>query len=615
MKIYDQSSEPQEVRYTKTKHEFATLGFFKTLAGKLGKAGKPEKERLMKHSILITAIAAAAILISAPVSMAKVPSLISYQGQLTDSSGTPLDTTVDMTFAIYNESTNGVSIWSETQPSVEVTGGVFQVLLGSVSALDDTVFNDEERWLGVTIGVGPELEPRTRIVSGAYAQRVATVDGSSGGDITGKTRIVDDEGDVVVTFRQGPTSGAGQVFTLDPNRQYNTLLGTSAGNPDHGGIAAYDESGSQKAILWIPSHGSGMIATKGPNDSFNVRLSVLAGYPNNGYVAVRDSLDVNKVGIYVSPYGNGRIYTMGPNGSQNLGMGNWSGNQNNGFFAVFNENDSLAAGLWAGDAGRGIVSAWGPKASSNVHLTSLNDHPENGHVGVYDSTSWCQGALYIDSSNNGIVFTRGPNGNRNVRLMYLEGYPDHGYVSVWDASDTIRAGIYVDSAGDGVIFADVKNFRVDNPDDRNTEIWYASLEGPEAGAYIRGTGHLVDGHATIEFEKHFANVASPQGMTVQITPLSADSKGLAVIDKNQSGFAVAELNGGKGSYDFDFTVMAVRKGHEDYRVIRPASESRAVEAEQEPAQIEQGSIIDRDSAMEEELDMDIDPVEEGRAIR
>jgi hypothetical protein len=290
---------------------------------------------------------------------------------------------------------------------------------------------------------------------------------------------------------------------------------------------------------------------------------------------------------------------MGPNGSQNIGLANWAGNQDNGFIAVFNENDSLAAGVWTGDAGRGIVSAWGPNGTSNVHLTSLQDYPENGHVGVYDSTSWTQGAVYVDSAGSGIVFTRGPNRNRNVRLMYLEGYPDNGYVSVWDEDDTIKAGMYVDAAGDGVIFADVKNFRMSNPADRNTEIWYACVEGPEAAAYIRGTGHLVNGQAVVAYEEHFANVASPQEMTIQVTPLSADSKGLAVVDKNQNSFTVAELNDGKGSYDFDFMVMAVRKGYEDYRVIRPVSEARPSMKELEPTPIERDKLINKESQFEE----------------
>lgn len=57
-------------------------------------------------------------------------------------------------------------------------------------------------------------------------------------------------------------------------------------------------------------------------------------------------------------------------------------------------------------------------------------------------------------------------------------------------------------------------------------------------------------------------------MTVMLTPLSADSKGMAVVEKTATGFKVKELYQGTGSYGFDWEVKSVRKGFEDYQVIR-----------------------------------------------
>ena len=45
--------------------------------------------------------------------------------------------------------------------------------------------------------------------------------------------------------------------------------------------------------------------------------------------------------------------------------------------------------------------------------------------------------------------------------------------------------------------------RIDHPEDPSQEIWYPSLEGPEAAAYERGTGELVDGEAFIPFSDHY----------------------------------------------------------------------------------------------------------------
>ncbi len=194
-----------------------------------------------------------------------------------------------------------------------------------------------------------------------------------------------------------------------------------------------------------------------------------------------------------------------------------------------------------------------------------------------NSSGGSQGLDLYTSSNVGIVNTYGSNGNRNVRLTFLTSYPNNGYVSVRDASDVIQAGMYVNSSGNGIVFGDTKSFRISNPGQPGTEIWYACPEGPEAAAYVRGTGHLSNGKAEIVLPDHFVAVASPQGITVQLTPLSAESKGLAVVEKAPDRFVVRELASGDGSYDFDYMVMAVRKGHEDYQVIRSALEGRPAE--------------------------------------
>ena len=118
----------------------------------------------------------------------------------------------------------------------------------------------------------------------------------------------------------------------------------------------------------------------------------------------------------------------------------------------------------------------------------------------------------------------------------------------------------------------VKNFVIDHPLDNDKKIVYACMEGPEAAVYNRGTVDLVNGEAWIAFEEHFELVISPETITVQVSPLSTESKGLAVIEKTAEGFRVKELNKGTGNYKFDYFVQGIRKGYEDYRVIRDKSE-------------------------------------------
>ncbi|MFQ5499287.1 MAG: tail fiber domain-containing protein [Candidatus Zixiibacteriota bacterium] len=138
------------------------------------------------HALTLVVVCLA---LTIPTASADVPQLVNYQGRLTNSLGNPVDTTIDMTFTIYDALSLGNAVWSETQAPVVVRNGLFGVLLGSVTQLLDTVFNDTSRYLGIAIGADPEMAPRTRLVTAVHAYRVSTVDGASGGNIRTKVSI------------------------------------------------------------------------------------------------------------------------------------------------------------------------------------------------------------------------------------------------------------------------------------------------------------------------------------------------------------------------------------------------------------------------------------------
>lgn len=98
---------------------------------------------------------------------------------------------------------------------------------------------------------------------------------------------------------------------------------------------------------------------------------------------------------------------------------------------------------------------------------------------------------------------------------------------------------------------------------------YCVVEGPEVGVQIRGTATLHDGKATVRLPEHFALVAAPTALTVQLTPRSPRSKGVAASSLSRTELVIEELAGGQGSYDVDWLVQGIRKGREHYEVIRP----------------------------------------------
>jgi len=115
-----------------------------------------------------------------------IPHLLNYQGVLNDPDGNRVsDGTYHMTFGIYDSAADGTQLWTETQ-DVDVSGGLFNVLLGDVKPIPLDVFQGgANRWLGVKVESDAEMTPRQRIVSVAYAyvaDDADTLDGSDSAD-------------------------------------------------------------------------------------------------------------------------------------------------------------------------------------------------------------------------------------------------------------------------------------------------------------------------------------------------------------------------------------------------------------------------------------------------
>ncbi|MEZ4989057.1 MAG: T9SS type A sorting domain-containing protein [Saprospiraceae bacterium] len=215
----------------------------------------------------------------------------------------------------------------------------------------------------------------------------------------------------------------------------------------------------------------------------------------------------------------------------------------------------------SGGTGTGLIFSAGPDASNAAR----------GYVSVFDNGS-ARTNMYVNFNGAGLLETIGPNGSYNTGLSSPSSLPNNGYIFCVDPNGFIQTGMIVNADGTGEVFGNTKSFRMAHPKRPGKEIWYASLEGPEAAAYERGSANLQYGEAFIPFSDHFQLVVNPETMTVILTPHSADTYGLAVIEKTAKGIRVKELKGGRGNFGFDWEVKGVRQGYEDFRVIRDASE-------------------------------------------
>jgi hypothetical protein len=92
------------------------------------------------------------------------PSTISYQGTLSTASGVPVNSSVGLTFRIYNVQSGGTALWTEAHTGtniVPVNNGLFNVQLGSIAPIPTSVWDNPTVYLGVQVeGDSVELSPR-----------------------------------------------------------------------------------------------------------------------------------------------------------------------------------------------------------------------------------------------------------------------------------------------------------------------------------------------------------------------------------------------------------------------------------------------------------------------
>jgi hypothetical protein len=409
--------------------------------------------------------------------------------------------------------------------------------------------------------------------------------------IGGKAVVRGDNGGVVRLFHPvGPNPHIELIAnesTLDKNTG-GGLVNVADGAGDttiqlngHAGAIGIGTTNPDRPLT-IQAQGASqeLISLKDPSGATKWHINQDLGGSNPGLNFVETGVADGR--LFLKPGGNVGIGTTNPAAKLDvrgdillphaqLGQRSLGG----GFLVLTQANNTLTLQLDqntspAGGPGGGIIGVFGPSGNDAVHLTQNTSG--GGGVSLFSAGANETMRLGQDNSDGGGIPLFGPSGGLTVGLSGALQFPDKGIVNVTDETGVHTARITFDSNGNSAVIADIKHFSVPHPMQSDTDIVYACIEGPEAGVYIRGTGHLVNGEAFISLPDHFVSVASPDAMTVRVTPLSADSLGLAVVAKRISGVEVKELQRGTGNYDFDWEIKCVRSGHEDYRVTRSRNE-------------------------------------------
>lgn len=152
----------------------------------------------------------------APAAPLATATLISYQGTLFDTSGNPISQTVTMVFSLYSAASGGTLLWGPETQTVQVSNGLFHVLLGSIVPIDPTGWTGN-LYLDITVN-GEVMSPRETLASVADAARTKLVDG----DLDMRNRRITNLGiGSAINFSIGDGTGGGNAhFSLYQGDQF-----------------------------------------------------------------------------------------------------------------------------------------------------------------------------------------------------------------------------------------------------------------------------------------------------------------------------------------------------------------------------------------------------------
>ena len=356
----------------------------------------------MRRSIFITLII---FILSMAGLEAQIPRMINYQGALMGSDKVPVeDGNYKIKFTIYDASDN--TLWIEVHSQVFISGGIFNVLLGSVTPLD--IVFDKPYSLGIKIGNDAELAPRMLLTSSAYSLNSERING----------------------YEVSSTPKANKILPLDSSGKIPRAIlpeGTSTGNFLSKNIADTTRGSANNEMLRIENTGTGRgmtvisAASHGIYGKSNGSSAGIEGEGGGTGPGVRGSSNTNHGVIgYSTANDKAGIY-----GNNTAGTGVW-GNSQNGH-GVYGQSNN----------GRGVK---GVSDAGGVYGESTQGVAVEGRSNAND------GVLgWTNSPSKSGVYGTSPFGNG------VTGRSDgqDGILGVTTSSDTGHAGVHTRNEGGG----------------------------------------------------------------------------------------------------------------------------------------------------------------------
>lgn len=273
------------------------------------------------------------------------------------------------------------------------------------------------------------------------------------------------------------------------------------------------------------------------------------------------------------------------NGTGGSGIGVWGSQAGTGY-GVYGATSGAGYGVYgvaSGNGGRGVygsnstgVGVYGYSSGSGA--ASYGVYGNSGNVGVYGISSAATGTAGISTSGIGLY-------GESATGSGFYGFSSNGPGGVMGSNTTEGARFYTRAAGAnkyalvtggiagtyGNVYitgnyqaTGTKSARVETS--QGPRLMYAG-ESTKNIFTDQGSATLVNGRAVITIDSLYAQTVNlKEAYQVFVTPNSASTLGLAVINKTSTSFEVRELGNGTGNFSFDWRIDGLRKGYESDRM-------------------------------------------------
>ncbi len=508
---------------------------------------------------------------------AAVPSLMNYQGRLTDNSGAPVpDGDYSVAFGIYTTPTGGSPIWSEVH-NVSAANGLISVMLGSITPLTADIFSTPETYISLQIGANPEQLPRQRFVTSAYSFNSINSDSVEWSGIkgipAGFADGVDDGGigDAVLS--------ADQTFT--GTNRFDGLIEVG----DNGPRISNDQikigptaGGSASTISLVKTHDSptyknglySLISNSGVGKVVAFSIEAAAEASGNVNAAPTTAIYGNSISDNderIGLYGSSRIFT----------------------------GNALETGTSLGVLGRGYqgfyASGVDGYASSAIFCYGLrgtassSDNQGYGALCRADSSGSTGYGVYADAFDNGGagfgVYAYAHLNNNSSYGVYGRassntgtGYGVYGYAI--NNSGTNWAGYFNGNVNvTGTVTSPAKLITIDHPlDPANKVLFESVVESPEMLRHLSGNVILDDAGESVVRLPEWFEVAN-RDFRYQLTCVGGYAPVYVGSEVSDNSFSIA---GGTPGLKVSWEITAIRD--DAYAKANPMMVDREKQAEQ-----------------------------------